>query len=112
MEFEWHETKAAMNVMKHGIAFEEAVTCFYDMHQVVFYDPEHSKDEEREIMIAHSDKGRLLLVCYTLRNNAIRLIFPYLATCREHLARGVSQGERAPAPLESPSARVSRAGDQ
>ena len=83
MEFEWHETKAKMNAKKHDVVFEEAVTCFYDLHQVAFYDPDHSEDEDREIMIAHSEKGRLLLVCYTIRNEVIRLISARLATTRE-----------------------------
>lgn len=54
MEFEWNESKAKLNVRKHGIGFEEAVACFYNPHQVVFYDPDHSADEDREILIAHS----------------------------------------------------------
>ena len=83
MEFEWHETKAKTNAKKHGVSFEEALTCFYDPHQVAFYDPDHSDDEDREIMIAHSDKGRVLLVCYTLRDDAIRMISARLATKRE-----------------------------
>ena len=83
MEFEWHETKAKTNAKKHGVSFEEALTCFYDPHQVAFYDPEHSDDEDREIMIAHSKEGRLLLVCYTIRDDVIRLISARLATKRE-----------------------------
>jgi len=83
MEFEWHETKAKTNTQKHGVTFEEAITCFYDPHQVAFYDPDHSDNEDREIMIAHSKKGRLLLVCYTIRGELIRLISARLATKRE-----------------------------
>ena len=83
MEFEWHETKAKTNAKKHTVTFEEAITCFYDPHQVAFYDPHHSEDEDREIMIAHSEKGRLLLVYYTIRNEVIRLISARLATKRE-----------------------------
>lgn len=83
MEFEWHETKAKTNAKKHGVTFKEAITCFYDPCQVAFYDPEHSEDEDREIMIAHSERGRLLLVCYTVINDMIRLISARLATKRE-----------------------------
>ena len=54
-----------------------------DPQQVAFYDPDHSDDEDREIMIAHSDKGRLLLVVYTIRSEIIRLISARLATKRE-----------------------------
>lgn len=83
MEFEWHEQKAKSNTKKHGVTFDEAITCFFDPYQVAFYDPNHSKDEERELMIAHSDKGRILLVCYTFRNGIVRLISARLATKTE-----------------------------
>src|SRR5258706_2629401 len=74
MWFEWDEEKAAANERKHGVTFEEAATCFYDPHQVAFYDPDHSEDEDWEILIAHSERSRLLLVIYTLRREAIRII--------------------------------------
>lgn len=83
MEFQWNEIKSRMNSRKNGITFEEAMSCFYDMHQMAFYDPDHSDDEDREIMIAHSNKGRLLLVAYTLRNDVIRLISARLTTRKE-----------------------------
>lgn len=83
MKFEWHENKAKMNEKKHGITFDEAITCFYDPYQVAFYDPEHSEDEDREIMFAYSEKGRLLVVCYTIRRDLIRLISARLATKHE-----------------------------
>ena len=83
MEFEWHETKAKTNAKKHGVTFEEAITCFDDPNQVAFYDPDHSDDEDREIMIAHSNNGRLLLVCYTIRGEVIRLISTRLAIKQE-----------------------------
>ncbi len=83
MEFEWNETKSKTNVGKHGISFEEAVTCFYDPYQIAFYDPDHSEKEDREIMIAHSKNGRLLIVCYTIRDKILRIISARLATKRE-----------------------------
>jgi hypothetical protein len=42
MEFEWHTTKAAKNVSKHGVSFDEAQTVFEDPLYVDFYDPDHS----------------------------------------------------------------------
>ncbi len=41
---------------------------------MAFYDPDHSDDEDREILIGHSHRGRLLMVVYTLRGKAVRLI--------------------------------------
>ena len=83
MEFEWGDLKAKMNAKKHGISFEEAVTCFYDLHQIAFYDPDHSDDEDREILIGRSNQGRLLLVVYTIRGESIRIISARQATKQE-----------------------------
>jgi uncharacterized DUF497 family protein len=74
MWFEWDDDKAASNERGHGVTFDEAATAFYDPLQVAFYDPDHSDEEDREILVAHSDQGRLLLVVYTLRGEAIRII--------------------------------------
>jgi len=41
---------------------------------VDFYDPRHSLDEHRYIIIGRSDQGRILIVSYTERDDAIRLI--------------------------------------
>lgn len=61
----------------------QARSCFYDPRQVAFYDPDHSEDEEREIVIAHSNKGRVLVVSYTIRGDTIRIISARRATRRE-----------------------------
>lgn len=74
MTFEWDEAKATANLAKHGVAFDEAKTVFDDPFYVDFYDPEHSGDEPRYIIIGTSRQGRLLIVSYTERANAIRLI--------------------------------------
>ncbi|MHB8368634.1 MAG: BrnT family toxin [Leptospirales bacterium] len=78
--FEWDPEKARANVRKHGVTFEEARSCFYDPRQIAFYDPEHSEDEERELLIAHSNQGRVLLVSYTLRTDVVRIISARKAT--------------------------------
>ena len=83
MEFEWDETKAAINRKKHGVSFEEAKTVFDNPLALIFDDEEHSIDEHREIIIGHSRNNRLLLVSYTERPNAIRIISARLATRRE-----------------------------
>jgi uncharacterized DUF497 family protein len=83
MWFEWDEHKAATNEGKHGVTFEEAATCFYDPLQVAYYDPDHSEAEDREILIARSDHDRLLLVVYTLRGEAIRIISARRLTPKE-----------------------------
>ncbi len=74
MEFEWDDNKALINERIHGIAFEEALTAFYDLNVVIVDDEKHSDHEIREIVIGFSKNGRLLTVVFTERNDNIRLI--------------------------------------
>ena len=60
MEFEWDESKAASNLKKHGVSFEEAKTVFDNPLAVIFDDESHSVDEQREIIIGHFRQNRLL----------------------------------------------------
>lgn len=84
MHFEWDINKAETNKDKHqGTTFDEAVSCFFDPGQVAFYDPDHSDDEDREILLGHSEQGRLLTVSYTLRDDVIRIISARKATNHE-----------------------------
>jgi hypothetical protein len=83
MEFEWNELKANANLKKHGVSFEEAKTVFDNVLAAIFEDKLHSIDERREIIIGHSQNNRLLLISFTERPNAIRIISARLATRRE-----------------------------
>ena len=83
MEFEWDRNKASSNLSKHGVSFDEAQTVFNDTFYVDFYDPDHSYDEHRYIIIGQSVQNRLLIVSYTERDNAIRLISARKATHTE-----------------------------
>lgn len=86
MEFEWDNAKAGANEAKHGVAFEEAKTVFDDPLFVDFYDPDHSDDEHRYIVVGESAQGRLLVVSYTERGGTVRLISARPATRRERKA--------------------------
>lgn len=83
MEFEWNLNKAASNLLKHGVSFDEACTVFEDALYVDFYDPDHSYDEHRYIIVGQSAWNRLLIVSYTERDNVIRLISARKATRKE-----------------------------
>ena len=83
LEFEWDEDKAASNRKKHGVTFEEAVSVFADPLAAIFDDQVHSEEEQREIIIGNSAKNRLVLVCFTERAGAIRIISARRATKRE-----------------------------
>jgi uncharacterized DUF497 family protein len=64
IKFEWDPTKAASNLGKHGISFEEARTVFYDELAVQFYDESHSAAEDRFLLLGMSSGAHLLLVCH------------------------------------------------
>ena len=84
VKFEWDGDKAASNVTKHGVTFDEASTVFGDPLAVIFDDEEHSLDEIREIIIGHSILERLLLVSFTERGeDIVRIISARKATKRE-----------------------------
>jgi len=84
LTFEWDVKKAASNLAKHGVTFEEAITVFGDPLAVIFDDEDHSRDEIREIIIGHSALVRLLLVSFTERDRmVVRIISARKATRRE-----------------------------
>ena len=81
--FEWDEDKAAENVRKHGVTFEEAIAVFEDFRSITIYDRQHSDDEDRFIDIGASTQGQVLVVVYTEREIPIRIISARIATPRE-----------------------------
>ena len=86
VDYEWDAEKAAINLEKHSVSFEEAGTVFDDPLYIDFYDPAHSIEEHRYIIMGMSSAGRLLLVSYTERDNAIRLISARELTAAERKA--------------------------
>jgi uncharacterized DUF497 family protein len=83
--FEWDTQKAKKNLKIHGISFDEASTSFSDSLSLTIYDPLHSVDEERFIMIGNSRKNRLLVIVHTERGDKIRIISARRATKRERM---------------------------
>ncbi len=76
LRFQWDEKKGKANLKKHGISFEEARTVFYDENAIQFYDPDHSDDEDRFILLGWSLKPRILVVCHCFREKetVVRII--------------------------------------
>ncbi len=74
MNFEWDPNKAEYNLRKHDVSFQEAVTVFNDELSVTNYDPGHSADEDRFMIVGWSLRQNLLMVSYTERENCIRII--------------------------------------
>ena len=63
--FEWSHDKAEANESKHGVSFEEAVTCFADTLSSTISDPGHSIGERRFVLLGQSNRQRLLVVAHT-----------------------------------------------
>jgi uncharacterized DUF497 family protein len=83
LQFEWDDDKAASNLEKHGVSFEEAATVLRDPFALIFDDEAHSIEERREIIIGHSTRNRLLLVCFTERGARLRIFSARPATRKE-----------------------------
>ena len=83
MRFEADPAKAAQNLKKHKVSFEEAASLFGDSMAYTFPDPDHSVGEERWLTFGMSRMGRILAIIYTERRGTIRLISARLATKHE-----------------------------
>ena len=84
LRFEWNAGKAAENLRKHGVSFEEATSVFDDNHAYTQDDELHSSDEPREFIIGYSKGNRLLIISFVQRgSNRIRIITARVVTRRE-----------------------------
>ena len=83
LEFEWDPQKAASNLTKHKVSFEEAATVFGDPLGRIVADPRHSSEEARFVLLGLSDDRRLLAVMYVDRGEVIRIISTRKATRHE-----------------------------
>jgi uncharacterized DUF497 family protein len=81
--FTWDASKARSNFIKHRVSFWEARTVFEDPLARIHDDAAPSDRERREIIVGHSSKGHLLLVSFTERGGATRLISARRATRHE-----------------------------
>ena len=73
LEFEWDKKKEKTNVKKHGVSFDEARTVFYDEQAIQFFDPEHSDEEDRFILLGTSFKLKTLVVCHCFREDETKI---------------------------------------
>lgn len=85
LRFEWDERKNRANQRKHGVAFEEARSVFFDQQAVEFYDDEYGESEDRFLLLGVSATLRILMVCHCLREggNVIRIVSARKATKNE-----------------------------
>ena len=92
MEFEWEPSKAAANLRKHGVSFNEAATVFGDFLGITAVDPDHSTDESRYITVGSSNRGRVLMVAHVERGDRIRIISARTLTRTERRDYEETQG--------------------
>ena len=88
ISFVWDPRKNLINQTKHDIDFDEAKTVFFDEFARVIFDPSHSTEEDRFIILGLSSKLRLLVVCHCYResDSIIRLISARKANKKEEVS--------------------------
>ena len=76
ISFAWDNRKNEANKKRHGVSFAEARTVFYDENAVRYFDPDHSEEEDRFLMVGLSQRLRILIVCHCFRDedSVIRII--------------------------------------
>ena len=90
LDIVWDEDKNKKNIISHNISFEEAKTVFFDPNAKVIYDPDHSLEEDRFIILGLSKLLNILVVCHCYRENekSIRIISARKATPKEQKQYG------------------------
>ena len=90
LDIVWDEDKNKKNIISHKISFEEAKTVFFDPNAKVIYDPDHSLEEDRFIILGLSKLLNILVVCHCYRENDknIRIISARKATPKERKQYG------------------------
>ncbi len=83
LQFEWDSRKAKKNLLIHGVSFDEASTAFGDTLSLTIYDPLHSDEEDRFVLLGTSHRSRLLVVVHAERKDIIRIISARKATKNE-----------------------------
>ena len=85
LRFEWDPKKAALNLRKHGVSFEDAQSVFSDENGLLIDDPDHSEKEDRFVLLGLSHSLRLLVVvhCYRSEGKVIRIISARKADAQE-----------------------------
>jgi len=72
-DFEWDDAKAAANLAKHAVGFEQAREAFNDPFAIDFVDDREDYGEHRLILLGMVD-NRLLTVAHALRADKVRII--------------------------------------
>jgi uncharacterized protein len=82
-DFEWDDVKAAENVRKHGVSFEEGASVFLDLDYLLTVDP---AEADRFVALGYSSLARMLVVVHCERRPRVRIISARPATRTERHA--------------------------
>ncbi|MBC8442450.1 MAG: BrnT family toxin [Deltaproteobacteria bacterium] len=90
IRFTWNKTKAKANLLKHKISFNEATSVFSDDNARLIYDPDHSLEEERFLLLGLSYKLKISIVVHCMKDesNEIRIISARKASQKEQKQYG------------------------
>ena len=72
--FEWDEGNSGKNWFLHQVTDAECEEVFFNIPLIVADDAQHSKTEKRYYVLGQTDRGRLLFIAFTIRDNLIRII--------------------------------------
>ena len=89
--FEWNAEKAAENLRKHGVSFDDAATAFSDPLSITVSDPDHSESEHRFVLVGRALRAGVVVVVHTDRGDNIRIISARLAAPREGRTHGQAE---------------------
>ena len=89
IQFEWDIDKEKINIINHKMNFTDACHVFADVFQLNLYDPGHSDDEDRWIVIGEIPVMKIVVVVHTLKqgqegyDSRVRIISARKATRKE-----------------------------
>jgi uncharacterized DUF497 family protein len=89
--FQWDEGNAVKSWRRHEVSGAEAEQVFLNRPLLIAGDPKHSAREPRPFALGRTDRGRRLMVVFTLRGSLLRIISARPMSRRER--RGYAEAE-------------------
>ncbi|AFY60814.1 BrnT family toxin [Synechococcus sp. PCC 6312] len=87
-QFEWDESKAQSNLLKHGLSFEDAIAAFFQEDVIDVCDNRYSEQRWRRFLYRN---GELICIVWTWRSETVRIISVRRANQRERRKFGQSR---------------------
>jgi uncharacterized DUF497 family protein len=90
-QFDWDPAKAAVNLAKHGIVFDAAMTVFLDPLARSRFDEDNSDEENRFVTLGEANNGQLLVVIHTYVESAPQRVHIRIISARRPTGREARQ---------------------